>query len=99
MANHYDVGDTIRLVGTFTDPINSDVATDPTEVTLTVTDPSGNSDSYTYDGGAGDVAKDSTGIYHYDLAIDEAGIWTYRFVGTGTCACGGIETFRARPAS
>lgn len=80
MANTYDVGDLVRVTGTFT--VGS-VATDPTTVTLKVKDPSGNLDTYTY--ALSQVTKSSTGIYYKDLSIDEAGVWRYRFVGTGAC--------------
>jgi hypothetical protein len=31
----------------------------------------------------GDIMRDGTGAYHYDLAIGESGDWYYRFEGTG----------------
>ena len=78
MANVCNVGGGIRLGNTIK---VSDVVTDPTTLTITVEDPSGNLDSYTY--AAAQVAKTSTGVYYYDLALDEAGTWSYRWVSTG----------------
>ena len=43
------------------------VATDPTTVTLTVTDPLNNPVSYTY-GGAGTITRTGTGAYTSDIA-------------------------------
>ena len=78
MANIYDKNDLVRISATFT---VASVNTDPTTVSLKVQDPSGNEATYTY--ALGQVTKDSTGNYHYDLAIDESGYWYYRWEGTG----------------
>ena len=72
------VGDALKLQATFT---VSDVATDPTTITLEVQDPSGNTDSYTYAGGG--VTKTSTGIYYRIVTFDEAGTWIYQWTATG----------------
>ena len=58
------------------------VLTDPTEVTLKVQDPSLNDATYTYVAGS-DITKASTGVFYYDLTIDEAGTWYYQYYGTG----------------
>ncbi|MGB1226152.1 MAG: hypothetical protein ACPHCN_18695 [Mycobacterium sp.] len=79
-VNAYDVGDVVRLTGTFA---VGGTNTDPSTVTLYVEDPSGNVDTYTY---AATVTKSAEGIFTYDLAIDEAGTWSYRWVGTGAAA-------------
>jgi hypothetical protein len=75
----YHVSDTIRLSCAFTDA--GGAAADPTTVTLEVKDPSGNVTTLTV--AAGQIIKASTGNYYYDLAADEAGVWEYRWVGTG----------------
>lgn len=74
----YDIGDGIRLNAAFT---VSDVATDPTTITLKLKDPSLNSTSYTY--ALATVDKNSTGNYYKDVTLDEAGRWFYRWEGTG----------------
>jgi hypothetical protein len=89
---NYDIGDMIRLSGSFTN--SAGTATDPTTVTLKVKDPSGNIDTYTY--ALSEVTKDSTGAYHKDITIDEAGQWYYRFVGTGTVAAAEEGEFEVR---
>lgn len=76
------VGDTVRIGNTFS---VDDVNTDPTTVTLLVTDPSGNTEgTYTYAGST--ITKTATGVYHKDLTVDEAGLWTVKWTGTGTAA-------------
>jgi hypothetical protein len=87
----YDKGDLVRLSAAFT---VAGVATDPTTVTLKVQDPSGNEATYTY--ALGQVTKDSAGAYHYDLAIDETGLWTYRWAGTGAVVTAGEANLYAR---
>ncbi len=78
MANTYEVGDLVRITGTWTDSASS--AVDPTTVLAEHTDPSGNNTALTVGGG---ITKDSTGIYYYDIDVDEAGTWIYRFYGQG----------------
>ena len=72
-------GETETLVFTITDE-DGELA-DPTELTLEITDPSGNSNSLTYTGG--DITRESTGVYTYNLAYDEAGVWLWEIETTG----------------
>lgn len=81
MAGTYDVGDTVRLGVTFA---VSGTNTDPGTVTLKVKDASGNTDTYTY--ALAQITKSATGIFYKDVALDEAGVWRYRWVGTGSAA-------------
>lgn len=76
--NSYQMGNAVKVSCTFQ---VSSTDTDPTAVTLEVTDPSGNTDTYTYAGGT--VDKDATGQYSKTFTPDEAGYWKYRWVGTG----------------
>lgn len=80
MANTYAVGESIILSATFT---VATVNTDPTTVTLRIKDPTGNIDVYTL--ALATVTRDSAGVFHKDLTIDESGEWFYRWEGTGTC--------------
>lgn len=57
--------------------------TDPTTVTLKVKDPSGNVETHTWAGGG--VTRDSVGKFSRQIVTDEDGIWSYRWIGTGTC--------------
>lgn len=70
-----------RLTNTFA---VSGVATDPTTVTLVVTSPSMTATTYTY--AASQITKDSTGVYHKDIACIEDGVWQYLWVGTGAAS-------------
>jgi hypothetical protein len=58
--------------------------TDPSTVSLAVTDPLGATTTYTYAGGT--VSKTTTGIYTKDVACSSAGEWSYKWTGTGTAA-------------
>lgn len=93
----YDVGDLVKVTGTFTDPDDSDAAIDPTTVKLRVKDPNGEVTVYVYDGVDGDASEDgriwrsAAGVYHFniDTAADEIsgdekeGIWRYRWYSRG----------------
>ena len=78
MATMFDIGDKLRLTGTFT---VSAVNTDPTAVVLQVKDPTGNVTTYTY--ALAEIVKSATGVYYRDVSIDESGVWYYRWSGTG----------------
>ena len=81
MTTTYDIGDIVRLTGTFT---VSSVNTDPTTITLKTKDPTGNVDIYTY--ALSQITKSATGIFYKDISIDEAGTWRYEWTGTGAVA-------------
>ena len=86
----WDRGDAPRLSNTF---LIGTTATDPTTVTLEVTDPSGVLSSYTY---PATVVKDATGVYHKDVPVNQAGEWHYRFIGTGTVEAVAQRRFAVR---
>lgn len=73
----YDVGALVTLSAAFT---IAGVATDPTTVTCQVRDPSGTTTTLT-------ATKASVGNYTatLDLTSAKAGVWNYRFAGTGAC--------------
>ena len=81
MANIYDVGDLVRVTGTFTNAAG--VAQDPTTVTFKYAKPSGTQTSLVY-GTSILVVKSGTGVYYVDVNADEAGTWLYLWKGTGT---------------
>lgn len=96
--NTYAVGTTVRLWGTFKAasytvtsgvPTATYALTDPSTVTLQVENPAGTVTSYTY--AAATVSKNSTGVFYKDVALDTAGDWSYRWVGTGAVAVTGEE--------
>lgn len=85
--NEHDIGDVIRLRGTFEDATG--VPANPTAVALRIRKPDGT------------VATPSpsaagTGIYEYLLSPDQAGWWTYRFIGTGANAAAEEARFFVR---
>jgi hypothetical protein len=76
MSDNVYVGDSRRLEARF---FNFDGdATDPTTVTLTIVDPSGNSSTPAT---TNDTAL--VGGFYYDLDVDEAGIWQFSYNGAG----------------
>jgi hypothetical protein len=62
----------------------SGTATDPTTVSLIVTDPTGAATTYTY--ALSEITKSGTGVYTKDVACSTAGDWSYEWVGTGTAS-------------
>lgn len=60
------------------------VNTDPTTITLVVTDPLGVATTYTHAGAT--ITKTATGIYTKDIPCTEAGLWTYVWTGTGAAS-------------
>jgi hypothetical protein len=62
-------------------------ATDPTAVSCTVTDPAGTATTHTYNGAApADITRQSTGVYQLNIACTSAGIWLYKWTGTGAAS-------------
>lgn len=87
----YANGQKVRVSVAFT---VSDVATDPTTVTLKVGKPDGTVTSYTY--ALAEVTKSATGNYYKDITTDQVGIWDFRYEGTGTCVAVEELSFRVR---
>ena len=73
-------------LATLTNTFNNSAGTptDPTTVSLTVTDPTDTATTYTY--AASQITKTSTGVYTKDIACTIDGTWTYEWTGTGTVA-------------
>jgi len=76
--NAYDIGSLIQLTGTFKNAAGT--LTDPTTVTCTVRDPAGVVTTPA-------ATKASVGVYTADVDLTGAlaGVWNYRFQGTGAC--------------
>ncbi len=75
----FNVNDSVTLGNTFR---VAGAATDPTAVSLTVTNPAGTSNTYTYADLL--ITKVATGVYSKIITADSVGIWHYVWVGTGT---------------
>jgi len=84
----YDIGDLAHLTASFANPQGA--PTDPTTVTLTIASPSALTDI------TAALVHDDVGVYHYDLPITEAGLWRYRWVGTGDCQTAEESAFTVR---
>ena len=95
MAEIYNLGDLVRVTCTFR-TVASNALIDPTEVYLSVRDPSGTVTTYQYS--VSGITKDSTGVYHRDIDVDDAGDWYYRWHSTGTGQAGRETKFIAREA-
>jgi hypothetical protein len=71
-------GTAVKITGTFTDADST--AFDPDDVYVSYTNPAGTTTTASYNGGAGDVSKDGTGIYSFwmDTRASGAGdgVWT-----------------------
>ena len=79
-ANSYEVGDTTRLAGAWTNPKSTPNANDPfdpTTIKISYRTPSGT--LMTKEFGVGtEIVKDSVGNYYMDVALTESGRWYYR---------------------
>lgn len=99
MNETFDIGDEVKMEVVFTN--DSNVAADPTTVTLKVKNPAGTVTTYTYAGGT--VTKDGTGAYHKDFTIpssgDSVGGWEYRYEGTGAVTAAVENVFDVRESS
>jgi hypothetical protein len=77
----YLIGNAVRTTVRFRTPTGSPV--DPSTVTLHVKDPALVVTDHVY-GIDMNVIKESTGVYHFDVALDQAGEWHCRWEGTGS---------------
>lgn len=104
MSTVYEAGDTIRAFASFrtntitvvdgVPAITGSPLTDPTTVTLEVTDPAGVRTTYTYAGST--VGKTSTGVYYRDIPLTTPGEWSVRWKGTGTVAANKKSVIKVR---
>lgn len=92
--NVHDVGDLVRVTGTFTD--SADLPADPTALSFAFKDPSGSVTTYVFPTDA-QLVKDSVGIYHVDVDVVEPGDWHYRWISTGAGQGAQIGQFMAKP--
>lgn len=61
-----------------------DVPTDPSAITLTITDPTGVATTYTY--AAAEITRTAAGSFRKDVPCTTEGEWTYVWTGTGTAS-------------
>ena len=75
MTNTYDVGDKVTITGTFK---QSGSETDPAAVHGHFKGPSDSAQTDYIYGTDAELTKSSTGVYTFDISIDEKGEWWYR---------------------
>lgn len=92
MADRTIVGDARQLTNTFK---VDGTPTDPTTVTLEITDPTGNVATYTH---PATVVRASAGVFYKDLPVDEDGVWEFKWTGTGAATDIATGTFTVWPA-
>jgi hypothetical protein len=85
--NSYNFGTAVTVECTFS---VSSTNTDPTAVTLELTDPSGNTETHP----TSDLTNSAVGVYSYSFTPDEAGLWRYRFAGTGAVVAANLFKFK-----
>lgn len=73
------------------------VATDPTTISLTVTDPQGTATTYTY--ALAQITRSSAGTYTKDIPCTLAGIWRYEWIGTGAASDAVEGTWTVQPVA
>ena len=100
MGTTYDIGDVVRVTGTFTD--TGSALGDPTTVnflvdTPTSTAPTTATRTSTSTGDVGGIYRYSTGVYYYDVTTTGRGLYETRFTSTGTLAASGESWFSIRP--
>lgn len=87
-VNAYYLNTLVRLSASFTD--STGLPTDPTSVTVTVTDPNGSVSNPP-------SVKDSSGHYHADVTPTVWGDWEYAFAGAGAVVASGQHRFFVEP--
>lgn len=85
----YEVETSIEIEGVFRDSLTG-IYVDPTEVQLFIKDPAGAIvDHTTLDGS---ITRSETGHYLFDFVVDQAGTWTYKWLGTGAYVASSPDT-------
>lgn len=87
-----NIGQTVELSAAFTNLAGT--PTDPTAVTLAIRDPTGALVTP-----APTPTHGATGAYTYNLSVTMAGVWRYRFAGTGAVVAAEEAKVFARSSS
>lgn len=93
--NTYDLGDLVKVTGTFTDTAGT--ALDPSTVSFTYKDPAGTSTTLVY-GDDDAVVKSSTGVYYVNINANIAGHWFWRWHSAGTGQAADNGQFYVEPS-
>lgn len=99
MGSTYDIGDIVRVAGTFTD--TGGTVADPTTVqflydTPTSTAATGYTRTSTSTGVVNSIYRDSTGVYHAYVTCTGQGLYETRFTSTGAVTASGEGWFSVR---
>lgn len=84
-------GAVVRLEAAFTD--DDGIAVDPSTVRVRYKPPSSAEVALTYNVNL-ELVRDGVGMYHADIASTEAGVWNYRWEGTGVAQAVAEAQFR-----
>lgn len=95
MDSKYELGDLVRVTGTFTNEAGDLV--DPTVVNFAYIDPAGTRTDLVY-GTDVEVVKSAVGVYYVDVDADQVGRWRYRFWSTGSGQAANESYFVVRPS-
>lgn len=99
MSEPFLQGNQIRVERTFKRGLaGADGVGDPSTVTYKYRKPGSTTVTSLVYGTDAEVVRDSTGVYHVDLELDTAGIWTDWWVTTGQPDTVSEETFSVRRA-
>lgn len=91
--NIYDVGDVVRMRGTFTN--SAGTAVDPSSVTLQYRQFAWDPSSYsTLVYGVNSIVRTATGDYYHDLGVNSGGELRFRWNGTGANAAAAEGAFK-----
>lgn len=93
MTNVYDKGDKVRIGASFT---LDDTMTDPSNPYIQVKDPSGNIESASTACAGDGWTKNADGDFHFDVTLDESGMWHYRWSGSGDVVAATTGHFSVR---
>jgi hypothetical protein len=88
--NTYQIDTLVTLEATFT-LVDGVTPTDPSTVTLYVVAPDGTETTVT----GVDLANPTTGEFTYDVAVNQSGIWIYKWQGAGTVDVTTADTYFA----
>lgn len=93
VINSYEFGNMVTLNVIFTD-VTTNMLVDPSIVTLRVLDPNNVEKIYT----GSQVIRNSLGNYSYPVFGDLAGIWNYRWEGSGNVVAAQESQFNIIPS-
>lgn len=68
---------------------SDDAVADPTDLTVTVTEPDGTATTSTYS--VSGITRLSEGVYYHEVLLDAVGDWRFKWIGTGDVQAGSDE--------